>query len=182
MSLEQSGVSNNTTTMDVLRAAYVSLPGSLIHPILMACIITGWAYALVLGLSANVWRRERIGAQLLGSGSGGGGGGGDRSPTGKRHHKVAAGLLLATLGVMVAGMLNTYLRAGRLFPGPHLYGGFLVLLALCAQAALVPWFADAKATRSVHLLGGLVASVLLLSQLWTGVGLTTSLVSGFLSK
>lgn len=178
MGLEHVGAID-ASTMDVLRAAYVSLPGSLIHPILMALIITGWAYALTLGLRANFWRRERRGAQLLAPSSSVGA---DRSPTGKRHHKTAAGLLLATLAVMVAGMLNTFLRAGRLFPGPHLYGGFLVLLALCAQAALVPWFAEVKTTRSVHLLGGLVSFALLLSQLWTGVGLTTSLISGFLAK
>jgi hypothetical protein len=46
-----------------------------------------------------------------------------RELTGRTHYKLASALLCATVGGALVGMGNTFLRTGRLFPGPHLYLG-----------------------------------------------------------
>lgn len=50
------------------------------------------------------------------------------------------GSLLLALGVLIAieGPVNTYLRTGKLFPGPHLYAGAGIVVLWAAAAALVP--------------------------------------------
>ena len=52
------------------------------------------------------------------------------------------GSLLLALGVLIAveGPANTYLRTGKLFPGPHLYAG----------AGIVVLWAAARAPRSAN--------------------------------
>ncbi|CAN0372960.1 unnamed protein product [Discosporangium mesarthrocarpum] len=54
------------------------------------------------------------------------------------HHE--AGSFLLGLGTFAAveGPVNTYLRAGKLFPGPHLYVGAGIVVAWAASASLVP--------------------------------------------
>ncbi|CAM9344612.1 unnamed protein product [Chrysoparadoxa australica] len=55
-----------------------------------------------------------------------------------RHY--AQGSLILALGVFAAieGPVNTYLRAGKLFPGPHLYVGAGITVAWAFAASLVP--------------------------------------------
>jgi len=50
------------------------------------------------------------------------------------------GSLLLALGVLIAieGPVNTYLRTGKLFPGPHLYAGAGIVILWAAAAALTP--------------------------------------------
>ncbi len=52
----------------------------------------------------------------------------------------ATGSVLLGVGVMVSilGATNTYLRAGKLFPGPHLFAGAAITGLWAAAAALVP--------------------------------------------
>ena len=40
-----------------------------------------------------------------------------------KHHLTGSVLLGVGVGVSLLGAMNTYLRAGKLFPGPHLYAG-----------------------------------------------------------
>ncbi len=162
--------------MGLLVDAYTSLPGSLIHPIAMVAICTGWLWTASLGLRAGWYRynaeKDATGLTLLD--------GPVQAPTGKKHHKVAAGLLFATVFFMSSGMLNTFLRAGRLFPGPHLYGGFFVIITASLQAALVPWLRSVKVTRRVHLVSGVLCAIFVLNQVWSGIPVLTSLIAGFL--
>ena len=55
-----------------------------------------------------------------------------------KHHNW--GSLLLALGVLIAieGPVNTFLRTGKLFPGPHLYAGAGIVILWAAAAALVP--------------------------------------------
>merc|ERR1719409_2083578 len=50
------------------------------------------------------------------------------------------GYLLLALGVTLAveGGMNTYLRVGKLFPGPHLYAGASIVVLWAMAAGLVP--------------------------------------------
>jgi Protein of unknown function (DUF4079) len=49
---------------------------------------------------------------------------------GRAHYAIAAGALFCTTAVTFVGMANTFVRTGRLFPGPHLYFGLMFILAL----------------------------------------------------
>ncbi|PNH06608.1 hypothetical protein TSOC_006992 [Tetrabaena socialis] len=47
-------------------------------------------------------------------------------------------LLASGVGIAVEGAVNTFMRTGKLFPGPHLYAGATVVALWAAAAALVP--------------------------------------------
>ncbi|GLC37746.1 hypothetical protein PLESTB_001472600 [Pleodorina starrii] len=47
-------------------------------------------------------------------------------------------LLASGVGIAIEGCVNTYMRTGRLFPGPHLYAGAAIVGLWAAAAALVP--------------------------------------------
>lgn len=47
-------------------------------------------------------------------------------------------LLASGVGIAIEGCVNTFMRTGRLFPGPHLYAGATIVGLWAAAAALVP--------------------------------------------
>lgn len=64
------------------------------------------------------------------------------------------GALLAFLGTSFAieGPLNTYARAGKLFPGPHLYAGAGLVVCWAFAASMVPAMQKGSDTaRSLHI-------------------------------
>ena len=64
------------------------------------------------------------------------------------------GAILAFIGTLFAieGPLNTYARAGKLFPGPHLYAGAGLVICWAAAAACVPYMQKGSdAARSLHI-------------------------------
>lgn len=64
------------------------------------------------------------------------------------------GSLLLGLGVLfsVSGAFNTFLRTGKLFPGPHLYAGAAITVLWALAAALVPSMQKGNDTaRSLHI-------------------------------
>lgn len=90
-------------------------------------------------------------------------------PRGK--HYLWSSLLLGmgiTFGII--GPLNTYLRAGKLFPGPHLYAGGAVLVLWAIAAAMVPLMSRNNDTaRNVHIGANVVSTGLFLWQVPTGI-------------
>jgi hypothetical protein len=54
----------------------------------------------------------------------------DWTAAGRAHYKLASGAMFFTVGTAYLGMANTFLRTGRLFPGPHLYRGLLFILVI----------------------------------------------------
>ncbi len=83
------------------------------------------------------------------------------------------GSLLLALGVAIAieGPVNTYLRTGKLFPGPHLYAGAGIVVLWAAAAACVPQMQKGNDTaRSVHI-GLNAANMLLFAWQVSGVRL-----------
>jgi len=73
---------------------------------------------------------------------------------GNRDKHFSQGALLAFLGTAFAieGPLNTYARAGKLFPGPHLYAGAGLVVLWAAAAACVPAMQKGNDTaRSIHI-------------------------------
>ncbi|GKY94836.1 hypothetical protein MPSEU_000448800 [Mayamaea pseudoterrestris] len=89
-----------------------------------------------------------------------------------RDQHFAQGALLAFLGTAFAieGPLNTYARAGKLFPGPHLYAGAGLVVLWALAAACVPAMQKGSDTaRSVHI-GANVAGIGLFAwQVTTGL-------------
>jgi hypothetical protein len=55
-----------------------------------------------------------------------------------RHSNVGYALLGGGVTVGVAGCFNTYMRTGKLFPGPHLYAGAGIVVLWALAASLVP--------------------------------------------
>lgn len=47
-------------------------------------------------------------------------------------------LLASGVGIAIEGCVNTYMRTGRLYPGPHLYAGATIVALWAMAAALVP--------------------------------------------
>jgi hypothetical protein len=76
------------------------------------------------------------------------------SSKGLKDGHFSQGAILAFLGTAFAieGPLNTYARAGKLFPGPHLYAGAGLVVLWAAAAACVPAMQKGNDTaRSIHI-------------------------------
>jgi len=74
--------------------------------------------------------------------------------SGPRDKHFGQGVMLAFLGTSFAieGPLNTYARAGKLFPGPHLYAGAGLVVLWSLAAACVPAMQKGSDTaRSIHI-------------------------------
>ncbi|KAH1204594.1 hypothetical protein GmHk_16G045509 [Glycine max] len=86
-----------------------------------------------------------------------------------RHYN--AGSILLGFGVLeaVGGGLNTWIRTGKLFPGPHLFGGAAIAVLWALSAALVPSMQRGSETaRSLHIALNTLNVLLFVSQLPTG--------------
>jgi hypothetical protein len=83
------------------------------------------------------------------------------STQGNRDKHFSQGALLAFIGTFFAieGPLNTYARAGKLFPGPHLYAGAALVVLWALAAACVPAMQKGSETaRTIHI-GANVAGI-----------------------
>ncbi|CAB1099446.1 unnamed protein product [Ectocarpus sp. CCAP 1310/34] len=83
-----------------------------------------------------------------------------------------AGALLLGLGTFAAveGPVNTYLRAQKLFPGPHLYAGAAVVVAWAVAASLVPKMQKGDDTaRIAHMAINFGMIALFAWQIFTGI-------------
>ncbi|VFQ95702.1 unnamed protein product [Cuscuta campestris] len=83
-----------------------------------------------------------------------------------------AGSLLLGFGVFeaISGGLNTWLRTGKLFPGPHLFAGATITVLWAAAAALVPAMQKGSETaRSLHVALNALNVLLFVSQIPTGI-------------
>ncbi|KAL3613505.1 hypothetical protein CASFOL_042650 [Castilleja foliolosa] len=83
-----------------------------------------------------------------------------------------AGSILLGFGVFesVFGGINTFIRTGKLFPGPHLYAGAAITILWAAAAALVPPMQKGNETaRSLHIALNAVNVALFVWQIPTGI-------------
>jgi hypothetical protein len=101
------------------------------------------------------------------------------SSKGLRDKHFNQGTLLAFLGTLFAieGPLNTYARAGKLFPGPHLYAGAGLVVLWAAAAACVPAMQKGNDTaRSLHIGLNAVGTGLFFWQVVSGVPILLKVV------
>ncbi|KAF6136203.1 hypothetical protein GIB67_001612 [Kingdonia uniflora] len=83
-----------------------------------------------------------------------------------------AGSVLLAFGVFeaIGGGVNTYIRTGKLFPGPHLYAGAAITVLWAAAAALVPLMQKGNETaRSLHIALNTLNVLLFVWQIPTGL-------------
>lgn len=91
---------------------------------------------------------------------------------GPRDKHFEKGALLAFIGTCFAieGPLNTYARAGKLFPGPHLYAGAGLVCLWALAAACVPSMQKGNdLARSVHIGANVVGIAMFAWQVSSGI-------------
>jgi hypothetical protein len=87
-----------------------------------------------------------------------------------KHETTGSWLLGAGTTVALLGAFNTYMRAGKLFPGPHLFAGMAVTISWAVAASLTPAMAKGnEAARSAHIAINSVGVVLFAWQVLSGV-------------
>lgn len=96
-----------------------------------------------------------------------------------RDNHFSQGATLAFFGTAFAieGPLNTYARAGKLFPGPHLYAGAGLVVLWAAAAACVPAMQKGNDTaRSIHIAANALGVGLFAWQIVTGLQITEKVI------
>ncbi|KAJ8900664.1 hypothetical protein K2173_025441 [Erythroxylum novogranatense] len=91
---------------------------------------------------------------------------------GYRDRHFNAGSILLGFGVFeaISGGVNTWFRTGKLFPGPHLFGGAAITVLWAAAAALVPAMQKGSETaRNFHIALNTINVILFISQIPTGI-------------
>ncbi|KAL7565961.1 hypothetical protein ACA910_008417 [Epithemia clementina (nom. ined.)] len=103
----------------------------------------------------------------------------DLAAANPRDKHFAQGAFLAFLGTAIAieGCLNTYSRAGKLFPGPHLYGGAAVVVLWALAVSTVPAMQKGNDTaRTLHIGANLVSLALFAWQVTSGIPILLKVV------
>jgi hypothetical protein len=92
--------------------------------------------------------------------------------SGVREQHFNWGSLLLGLGVLIAveGPVNTFIRTGKLFPGPHLYAGAGIVVLWALAAACVPQMQKGNESARVAHIGLNAVNMLLFAwQIPTGL-------------
>jgi len=86
-----------------------------------------------------------------------------------KHYQVGSVVLGLGTSFAIEGPVNTFLRAQKLFPGPHLYAGAGIVVCWAMAASLVPLMAKGQdAARNGHIAFNVLALGLFTWQLPTG--------------
>ncbi|KAL9184943.1 hypothetical protein ACHAXT_002720 [Thalassiosira profunda] len=96
----------------------------------------------------------------------------DLASAGPRDKHFGQGSLLLFVGTAFAieGPLNTYARAGKLFPGPHLYAGAGLVVLWALAASMVPAMQKGNdAARTVHIGANVAGIGLFVWQVTSGI-------------
>ncbi|GAX84349.1 hypothetical protein CEUSTIGMA_g11771.t1 [Chlamydomonas eustigma] len=87
-----------------------------------------------------------------------------------KHEWMGALILASGTGIAIEGAVNTYIRTGKLFPGPHLFAGAGMVALWAFAAALVPEMQKGNNTARVAHIGlNSINTMLFLSQVPTGL-------------
>ncbi|CAH9075503.1 unnamed protein product [Cuscuta epithymum] len=83
-----------------------------------------------------------------------------------------AGSVLLGFGVFeaISGGFNTWVRTGKLFPGPHLFAGAAITVLWAVSAALVPAMQKgSESARNLHIALNVLNVLLFMSQIPSGI-------------
>jgi hypothetical protein len=87
-----------------------------------------------------------------------------------KHYNQGAWIAFLGTAFAIEGPLNTYARAGKLFPGPHLYAGAGLVFCWAAAVACVPFMQRGNDTaRSLHIAANVSGLALFAWQVTTGI-------------
>ena len=94
-----------------------------------------------------------------------------------KHYQVGSVVLGLGTAFAIEGPVNTFLRAQKLFPGPHLYAGAGVVVCWAMAASLVPMMSKGKdAARNAHIAFNVLAIGLFTWQIPTGWEITQKVI------
>ena len=86
-----------------------------------------------------------------------------------KHFNVGSVLLAFGTIIAVEGSVNTWMRTGKLFPGPHLFAGAGIVCLWALAAGMVPQMQKGNDTaRNVHIAANALNLALFAWQLPTG--------------
>lgn len=90
----------------------------------------------------------------------------------------SSAILGGGVGATILGGMNTYFRAGKLFPGPHLYAGLAIAGGWAIAASLTPYMAKGNdAARYAHISINTFITGLFFWQVVTGLEITGKVLS-----
>jgi len=94
-----------------------------------------------------------------------------------KHYQIGSVVLGLGTAFAIEGPVNTFLRAQKLFPGPHLYAGAGVVVCWAMAASLVPLMTKGNdAARNSHIAFNVLALGLFTWQLPTGWQITQKVI------
>merc|ERR1712241_143013 len=86
-----------------------------------------------------------------------------------KHYTLSSALLGGGIFITFYGAFNTWFRAEKLFPGPHLFAGAAIVVLWALAAALVPYMEKGNdSARNAHIALNGVNVLLFAWQLPTG--------------
>jgi len=94
-----------------------------------------------------------------------------------KHYQVGSVVLGLGTSFAIEGPVNTFMRAQKLFPGPHLYAGAGIVVCWAMAASLVPLMSKGKeSARLAHIAFNVFAIGLFTWQLPTGWEITQKVI------
>jgi len=99
------------------------------HPLIMWGLFAVTIYALYSGIQSRRTRTaaKEIRKELV------------KKKFGLKHHQIGSILLALMVGFNMEGMAVTYINNGKLFFGPHLIAGLIMVAIMAIATALVPY-------------------------------------------
>lgn len=96
----------------------------------------------------------------------------------KDKHELTGSILLgAGVSVSILGAFNTFMRTGKLFPGPHLYAGMAITILWAVAAAMVPQMQKGnESARAAHIAANFLNLALFAWQIPTGWQITQKVI------
>ena len=95
----------------------------------------------------------------------------------EKHYQVGSVILGLGTSFAIEGPVNTFLRAQKLFPGPHLYAGAGVVVAWAMAASVVPLMSKGKEwARTAHIGFNVLALGFFTWQIPTGWEITQKVI------
>lgn len=150
-----------------LKEGFKSIPANLIHPAVMWLAVAGTLYTFWLGYQSSRirkvdpdTRKELIKARFT-----------------DRHFQTSSLLFAMVSLATFEGMANTFNRAGKLFPGPHLYSGLGIVALMSVMASFVPYMQKGKNwARNSHFASAFLVTGFFLWQAKTGMDIVAKLL------
>ncbi|KAA8497772.1 hypothetical protein FVE85_5357 [Porphyridium purpureum] len=168
LALVMVGAPDAANAADGLTELMKTKPASLVHPITMWILFGTCAYTGYLGWQVRELKTTDDAEKKKELA---------KEKPGQKHFAMSSSLMAVVTLVTFEGMANTFSRAGKLFPGPHLYAGLGLVATMTFMASLVPAMQkSSKPARDAHLAAGVFVIGLFAWQAKTGMDIVGKLL------